>query len=75
MLLYVLWQYKPPAATGLRLEVVLNRRRGACIRGELATIGRALPERVKTCRVRTAYHQSVGHGGGKKNTASEHRVL
>jgi hypothetical protein len=47
------------SAIGLKREALLDRRQGACIQGELATGGRALPERTEDCPVRTAHHRSV----------------
>ena len=47
------------SAIGLKREALLDRRQGACVQGELATGGWALPERTEDCRVRTAHHRSV----------------
>ena len=47
------------SAIGLKREALLNRRQGACVQGELATGGRALPERTEDCRVCTVHHRSI----------------
>ena len=54
------------SAIGLKREAVLDRRRGVCVQGELATGGRALPERTEDCRVRTAHHRSVIQFPGRR---------
>jgi hypothetical protein len=54
------------SAIGLKREALLDRRRGVCVQGELATGGRALPERTEDCRVRTAHHRSVIQFPGRR---------
>jgi hypothetical protein len=44
---------------GLQHEVLLNRKRMFCVRGEVATGGWALPERADERRGHRSHHRSV----------------